>query len=144
MHIATFYRSSYFRDDCNSNAAFQKIWKAKEAEPLKGSASFELGADGGTWTLTPLRALAPEASASAIPPHLRDKWCEWRDLNPYVVWHTPLKRACLPVPAHSRFSILYVASSATICIIHVLIPNVNHEFHLFSNFLGKFFVHFFS
>ena len=24
-----------------------------------------LGADGGTWTLTPLRALAPEASASA-------------------------------------------------------------------------------
>ena len=29
-------------------------------------------------------------------------WCEWRDLNPYVVKHTPLKRACLPIPAHSH------------------------------------------
>ena len=28
-----------------------------------------LGADGGTWTPTSLRTLAPEASASAIPPH---------------------------------------------------------------------------
>ena len=29
-------------------------------------------------------------------------WCEWWDLNPYVGWHTPLKRACLPIPAHSQ------------------------------------------
>ena len=29
-------------------------------------------------------------------------WCEWRDLNPYVMQHTPLKRACLPIPAHSH------------------------------------------
>ena len=33
-------------------------------------------------------------------------WCEWWDLNPYVGWHTPLKRACLPVPAHSQIHIL--------------------------------------
>ena len=26
-------------------------------------------------------------------------WCARRDLNPYVIQHTPLKRACLPVPA---------------------------------------------
>ena len=26
-------------------------------------------------------------------------------MNPYVVRHTPLKRACLPVPAHSRFQL---------------------------------------
>ena len=45
-----------------------------------------------------------------------DYWCEWRDLNPYVVKHTPLKRACLPVPAHSHIllisnnSIDYIAS----------------------------------
>ena len=39
-----------------------------------------------------------------IVSHLK-KWCEWRDLNPYVVRHTPLKRACLPVPAHSHFQL---------------------------------------
>ena len=26
-------------------------------------------------------------------------------MNPYVVRHTPLKRACLPVPAHSHFQL---------------------------------------
>ena len=26
-------------------------------------------------------------------------WCGRWDLNPYVVQHTPLKRACLPIPA---------------------------------------------
>ena len=26
-------------------------------------------------------------------------WCARRDLNPYVIQHTPLKRACLPIPA---------------------------------------------
>ncbi len=29
-------------------------------------------------------------------------WCEKRDLNPYGVNHTPLKRARLPVPPLSR------------------------------------------
>ena len=31
-------------------------------------------------------------------------WCEKRDLNPYGVNHTPLKRARLPVPPLSRFA----------------------------------------
>ena len=26
-------------------------------------------------------------------------WCGRWDLNPYVIQHTPLKRACLPIPA---------------------------------------------
>lgn len=29
-------------------------------------------------------------------------WCERGDLNSHVGWHTPLKRACLPVPALSH------------------------------------------
>ena len=29
-------------------------------------------------------------------------WCEKRDLNPYAFRHTPLKRACLPIPALSQ------------------------------------------
>ena len=30
-------------------------------------------------------------------------------MNPYVNWHTPLKRACLPIPAHSQSTfILYM------------------------------------
>ena len=29
-------------------------------------------------------------------------WCERRDLNPYESPHTPLKRARLPIPPHSR------------------------------------------
>ena len=43
-------------------------------------------------------------------------WCEWRDLNPYVMQHTPLKRACLPIPAHSHF-ISFCCSSRTMTII---------------------------
>ena len=49
------------------NPLCQACTKNKKSEPF-GSDFF--GADGGTWTHTPLRALAPEASASAIPPHL--------------------------------------------------------------------------
>ena len=33
-------------------------------------------------------------------------WCEKRDLNPYGVNHTPLKRARLPVPPLSRVDFL--------------------------------------
>ena len=33
-------------------------------------------------------------------------WCEKRDLNPYGVNHTPLKRARLPVPPLSRVELL--------------------------------------
>ena len=29
-------------------------------------------------------------------------WCERGDLNSHVSWHTPLKRACLPIPALSQ------------------------------------------
>ena len=32
-------------------------------------------------------------------------WCERRDLNPYAMRHTPLKRACLPIPALSHISL---------------------------------------
>lgn len=31
-----------------------------------------------------------------------ERWCEQRDLNPHAILHTPLKRACLPVPACSH------------------------------------------
>ncbi|GEM_PF-2330903 len=34
-------------------------------------------------------------------------WCARRDLNPYVIQHTPLKRACLPIPALARLSKSY-------------------------------------
>ena len=61
----------------------KKYWNHNEISTF-------LGADGGTWTLTPLRALAPEASASAIPPHLHI-WFE-------LVRVTGLEPAHLTVP----------------------------------------------
>ena len=39
-------------------------------------------------------------------------WCERRDLNPYELPHTPLKRARLPIPPLSR--IYFTLSSARI------------------------------
>ena len=33
---------------------------------------------------------------------LETSWCDRWDLNPYVLPHTPLKRACLPIPALSQ------------------------------------------
>ena len=31
-------------------------------------------------------------------------WCARGDLNPHTCWHTPLKRACLPIPALARIT----------------------------------------
>ena len=38
-------------------------------------------------------------------------WCERRDLNPYGVNHTPLKRARLPVPPLSHKCLIIIAVS---------------------------------
>ena len=48
-----------------------KNWDNEDKEKVLKPKDFStiLGADGGTWTPTSLRTLAPEASASAIPPH---------------------------------------------------------------------------
>ncbi len=46
-------------------------------------------------------------------------WCEKRDLNPYGVNHTPLKRARLPVPPLSHIAVsrrlLYYTLSFAVC-----------------------------
>ena len=46
-------------------------------------------------------------------------WCGRWDLNPYVVQHTPLKRACLPIPAlphihfvHQRCNVYIIRNPA--------------------------------
>ena len=39
-------------------------------------------------------------------------WCEKRDLNPYSVNYTPLKRARLPVPPLSHIDLFFVCSSS--------------------------------
>ena len=36
-------------------------------------------------------------------------WCEEWDLNPHVVRHTHLKRACLPIPASSQINVAIIA-----------------------------------
>ena len=49
-------------------------------------------------------------------------WCGRWDLNPYVIQHTPLKRACLPIPAlphmqfaASRMQRIYYIQKQTLC-----------------------------
>ena len=44
--------------------------------------------------------LANEPSASVAPSEV---WCRRRDSNPHGLPHTPLKRACLPVPPLRRW-----------------------------------------
>ncbi len=56
----------------------------------------------------------PEAKAKEGRDCVPLFWCEKRDLNPYGVNHTPLKRARLPVPPLSHI----VAMAATDNIIH--------------------------
>ena len=60
-------------------------------------------------------------------------WCGKRDLNPYGVNHTPLKRARLPVPPlpQSRFSTTQ-SSYADLIIIHFLYAFVNTFFEKYS------------
>ena len=65
-------------------------------------------------------------------------WCEKRDLNPYGVNHTPLKRARLPVPplSHVGFtSCPWALRFATYDIIHYPDQNVKG---FFESFLKKF------
>ena len=40
-------------------------------------------------------------------------WCEEWDLNPHVVRHTHLKRACLPIPASSHINVAIIAPEIT-------------------------------
>ncbi len=40
-------------------------------------------------------------------------WCEEWDLNPHVVRHTHLKRACLPIPASSQINVAIIAPENT-------------------------------
>ncbi len=42
-------------------------------------------------------------------------WCEKRDLNPYGVNHTPLKRARLPVPPLSHTNVGYYIIKTACC-----------------------------
>ena len=107
------------------------------------------GADGGTWTLTSLRTLAPEASASAIPPHLHI-WCDWPDLNRHGCPHAPqtcasaysATVACWVVWANrgekpNLHSILLPHLSATNYIIIERPQNVNCFFAFFQGFLSR-------
>ena len=66
------------------------------------------------------------------PKACRFSWCEKRDLNPYGVIHTPLKRARLPVPPLSRVAF----DNANI--IPLSNPFVNTFFKLFSDFFSFF------
>ena len=63
-------------------------------------------------------------------------WCEKRDLNPYGVNHTPLKRARLPIPPLSRATRCFRTTSD---IISNPEPLVNPFFEKNSIFLKLFF-----
>ena len=108
------------------------MWNHRKKSPTtRLRVELSTGAGKRTWTSTKLPPLEPESSASAnsaIPaywifpsellhwPKKRNVipsepqrfnadsvcWCEKRDLNPYGIHHTPLKRARLPVPPLSH------------------------------------------
>ena len=65
-----------------------------------------------------------------------DLWCEKRDLNPYGVNHTPLKRARLPVPPLSHYAGLL---PDCLNIISVFAQLVNPFFNLFNLFEKRIF-----
>ena len=50
-------------------------------------------------------------------------WCGRWDLNPYVIQHTPLKRACLPIPALPRIQFVHLRCNSDI--IFKIGPSVN-------------------
>ena len=62
-------------------------------------------------------------------------WCEKRDLNPYGVNHTPLKRARLPVPPLSHYAGLLPDCLNIISVFALL---VNPFFNLFNLFEKEF------
>ena len=51
---------------------------------------------------SPLAMQKNKSASLTLRFNLRSYWCEKRDLNPYGVNHTPLKRARLPVPPLSH------------------------------------------
>ena len=64
-------------------------------------------------------------------------WCEKRDLNPYSVNYTPLKRARLPVPplSHKAYKVLEGIAFLNIGIIPQKHLNVNTFFEISLYFL---------
>ena len=54
-------------------------------------------------------------------------WCGRWDLNPYVIQHTPLKRACLPIPAlpHIHLALPHMLHGSNTIIIRRLTGIVN-------------------
>ena len=58
--------------------------------------------------------------------NLAPAWCERGDLNSHVGCHTPLKRACLPVPALSQIALVFHAWSI-IAILQIFV-NQKNEF----------------
>ena len=65
------------------------------------------------------------------------RWCEKRDLNPYGVNHTPLKRARLPVPPLSH---IYAVVFATTYNIILEISKMSIPFLKFLKYFLSFFV----
>ena len=69
------------------------------------------------WTILlyakcPLRVQVPfNKKITSIPDGIKVIWCGKWDLNPYVVRHTPLKRACLPIPALPHIMLLMTISN---------------------------------
>ena len=55
-------------------------------------------------------------------------WCERRDLNPYVLLHTPLKRARLPIPP---LSLIRFRPSRNVCYYIKALPFCQHFFVYF-------------
>ena len=76
-----------------------------------------------------------EANASVFSIEI-NLWCERRDLNPYGVNHTPLKRARLPVPPLSHYAGLL---PDCLNIISVFAQLVNPFFNLFNLFEKRIF-----
>ena len=62
-------------------------------------------------------------------------WCERRDLNPYGVNHTPLKRARLPVPPLSHIQFVAVPLRLRYYIKAILL--CQHLFSVFSIFFKR-------
>jgi len=54
-------------------------------------------------------------------------WCGRWDLNPYVIQHTPLKRACLPIPALPRIQLMHLRCNSDIIFNKAVIVNTKFE-----------------
>ena len=82
----------------------------------------------------PLRVQVPHLLKNHIKKQLSsllttERWCERRDLNPYELPHTPLKRARLPIPPLSHIN--FVLSNA--CILYHFGKSLSIPFLIFFN-----------